>query len=109
VHALVMATGHDAVPQGRDQEVLVDIDLSILGATPARFDEYEQQVRAEYAWVPEFLFRRKRRAILGQFLARPRSTPPRRCASSSRRGRARTSPAPSRACASDNGPCNPPS
>jgi predicted metal-dependent HD superfamily phosphohydrolase len=71
VHALVMATRHDAVPQGRDQEVLVDIDLSILGATPARFDEYERQVRAEYAWVPEFLFRRKRRAILGQFMARP--------------------------------------
>jgi predicted metal-dependent HD superfamily phosphohydrolase len=71
VHALVMATRHDAVPQGRDQEVLVDIDLSILGAPPARFDEYERQVRAEYAWVPEFLFRRKRRAILGQFMARP--------------------------------------
>ena len=59
-----------AVPRGRDEEVLVDIDLSILGAAPGRFDEYERQVRAEYAWVPEFLFRRKRRQILDEFLAR---------------------------------------
>jgi predicted metal-dependent HD superfamily phosphohydrolase len=29
-------------------------------------------VREEYAWVPDFLFRRKRTAILKEFLARPR-------------------------------------
>jgi len=50
----------------------VDIDLSILGAAPDRFDEYERQARQEYAWVPEFLFRRKRKAILEGMLARPR-------------------------------------
>jgi predicted metal-dependent HD superfamily phosphohydrolase len=70
VHALVMATRHAAVPRVRDEAVLVDIDLSILGASPERFDEYERQVRAEYAWVPEFLFRRKRRKVLDEFLAR---------------------------------------
>ena len=48
VHALVMATRHDAVPEGRDAELLIDIDLSILGAERARFDEYERQVHAEY-------------------------------------------------------------
>src|SRR5205085_2474304 len=42
-----------------------------IGAPPARFDEYERQVRAEYTWGPEFLFRRKRRAILEAFMARP--------------------------------------
>src|SRR5690349_10108880 len=51
VHALIMATRHDALPQSVDGEVLVDIDLAILGAVPARFDEYERDVRAEYAWV----------------------------------------------------------
>lgn len=72
VHAHVMATRHKAVPRGTDAELLVDVDLSILGAGPERFDQYEQQVREEYAWVPDFLFRRERRAILKEFLARPR-------------------------------------
>jgi predicted metal-dependent HD superfamily phosphohydrolase len=72
VHALVLATRHQAVPRGLDAEILVDVDLSILGAAPERFDEYERQVREEYSWVPGFLFRRKRKAILRDFLARPR-------------------------------------
>ena len=71
VHGLVMATRHTAVPTGRDEQLLVDIDLSILGAQRARFDEYEQQIRKEYAYVPGFLFRRKRREILKGFLDRP--------------------------------------
>ena len=71
VHALILATRHTAVPAGRDEQLLVDIDLSILGAERARFDEYEQQIRREYAFVPGFLFRRKRREILQGFLARP--------------------------------------
>ena len=71
VHALVMATRHKAVPRGTDVELLVDIDLSILGAAPERFDQYERQVRKEYDWVPDFLYRRERRAILKEFLARP--------------------------------------
>ena len=72
VHDLVMATRHDALPATSDQCWLVDIDLSILGAAPTRFDEYERQVRDEYAAVPESLFRRKRAEVLAGFLARPR-------------------------------------
>jgi predicted metal-dependent HD superfamily phosphohydrolase len=71
VHDLVMATRHTAVPQGRDEQLLIDIDLSILGAERARFDEYEQQIRKEYSYVPGFLFRRKRKEILKGFLDRP--------------------------------------
>ena len=70
VHDLVMATCHDAVPTGADAALLVDIDLSILGAPPARFAEYEAQIRAEYAHVPPAVFEPRRRAILGHFLAR---------------------------------------
>lgn len=77
LHALVMATRHSALPVGGDEQLLVDIDLAILGAGPARFAEYEQQIREEYGHVPGWLFRRKRRAILHSFLERPRifSTP----------------------------------
>jgi predicted metal-dependent HD superfamily phosphohydrolase len=68
---LIMATRHAAVPQSNDAKVLVDVDLSILGTGPARFDEYERQVREEYSWVPGFLFNRERQKILQEFLARP--------------------------------------
>lgn len=71
VAGMILATRHDARPEPGDPALLVDIDLAILGAPPARFAEYERQVRAEYHWVPAPLFRRKRRQILRAFLARP--------------------------------------
>ena len=78
VAALIMATRHDAQPVGPDACVLVDVDLSILGAEPLRFDEYERDVRQEYGWVPTPVFRRERRKILRSFLERPQifQTPP---------------------------------
>ena len=71
VHALVMTTKHTAVPEGIDAQILVDVDLWILGAPPQRFDEYEVQVRDEYAWVPTALYRRERRRILSGLASRP--------------------------------------
>ena len=71
VRWLVMATEHEAVPEGMDARILVDIDLSILGAPEERFDEYEAQVREEYAWVPVPHYRRERRNVLRAFVARP--------------------------------------
>lgn len=70
VVALVMATRHAALPPSGDAQLLVDVDLAILGAAPERFAEYERQIREEYAWVPGWIFRRKRRAVLRQFLER---------------------------------------
>jgi predicted metal-dependent HD superfamily phosphohydrolase len=72
VFALVMATRHDAQPHSPDQEILLDVDLGILGTRAAVFDAYEQQIRAEYASVPEPQFRANRRRILQGFLARKR-------------------------------------
>jgi len=71
VSTLIMATQHAAVPQSEDANVLVDVDLAILGESAERFDEYEIQVREEYSWVPEFIFQRERKRILREFLARP--------------------------------------
>jgi predicted metal-dependent HD superfamily phosphohydrolase len=71
VRALIMATCHDAEPSDRDARLLVDIDLAILGADPARFAEYDAQVRDEYRWVPGWMYRRKRKEVLAGFLARP--------------------------------------
>jgi len=71
VHALVMATRHSVAPQTSDEQLLVDIDLAILGAPPQRFAEYEAQIRREYAHVPQDVFTAKRGEILAGFLARP--------------------------------------
>lgn len=66
----ILATRHAVLPEGRDQSLLVDIDLAILGAPRSRFEEYEVQVRAEYSWVPGFVYRSKRRDILAEFVVR---------------------------------------
>jgi predicted metal-dependent HD superfamily phosphohydrolase len=70
VQRRVLATRHTQPPSGPDENLLVDIDLAILGACEARFAEYERQIRAEYAAVPEAQFRERRLAILGSFLFR---------------------------------------
>lgn len=72
VAALVLATQHSAAPQEPDAQLVVDVDLAILGAAPLRFAEYQQQIRKEYAWVPEAVFASKRREVLQSFLQRPR-------------------------------------
>lgn len=72
VRDMILATRHAESPSTSDAALLLDIDLGILAADEARFDEYEREVRAEYAWVPGILFRRKRREILEGFLARGR-------------------------------------
>jgi predicted metal-dependent HD superfamily phosphohydrolase len=50
----------------------LDADLAILGSDPARYDAYARQIREEYAWVPEEVYRRERARILRAFLDRPR-------------------------------------
>jgi predicted metal-dependent HD superfamily phosphohydrolase len=70
INDLVMATRHSAAPVGTDAKLLVDIDLGILGAETDRFEEYELQVREEYGWVPELLYRSGRRKILIEFADR---------------------------------------
>jgi predicted metal-dependent HD superfamily phosphohydrolase len=71
IYDLILFTRHDAEPAGIDAQVLVDADLSILGAQPERFQEYEAQIRREYDWVPGMIFRPVRARILKEFLGRP--------------------------------------
>ncbi len=69
VRQIILVTCHDAQPGSADERLMVDIDLGMLGADAARFAQYDAQVAAEYAWVPRWLYRRKRRAVLQAFLA----------------------------------------
>lgn len=72
VHALIMATMHNAPSQSKDESILIDVDLSILGVSSQAYEAFEVAVRKEYKYVPGFLYRKKRAAVLQQFLGRTR-------------------------------------
>ena len=71
VHKLIMATLHNGDVNDNDQKLIVDIDLTILGAASEVYDEFEQNVRKEYKYVPSIIFRSKRKALLRSFLNNP--------------------------------------
>ena len=58
--------------EGHDTAIFLDLDLSILGASPEAFDAYEEGVRKEYGFVPEDAFKAGRAAILERSHARER-------------------------------------
>jgi predicted metal-dependent HD superfamily phosphohydrolase len=66
----ILATRHTMDVTDGDAEVLVDVDLSILGREADVFWRYEENIRKEYAWVPEASFRQRRVEILRGFLDR---------------------------------------
>jgi predicted metal-dependent HD superfamily phosphohydrolase len=71
---LVRATAHlsaEAVTD-RDDDVLLDADLAIFGASEERYLRYAADVRREYAFVPEDAYRAGRAAVLRHFQALPR-------------------------------------
>lgn len=70
VYEHILATRHTAAVPAGDAALVVDVDLSILGRTPAQYTRFEHNVRREYKWVPMPLFRRKRIEILRSFLDR---------------------------------------
>ncbi len=70
VRALIIATCHGVQPTDLAQQLMVDVDLAILGADPDRYREFELQVRAEYWWVPTALYRKQRLTILRTFVMR---------------------------------------
>jgi predicted metal-dependent HD superfamily phosphohydrolase len=72
----IIATQHgqgNAPPNDdADLALLLDLDLSILAATPTEYRAYAQAIRGEYATVPAELYRSGRRRVLKRFLARER-------------------------------------
>ena len=70
VRELILATCHAAPAEEHDARYVVDADLSILGAPVVEFDRYEEQVRREYAFVPEAEWQERRPRVLGGFLER---------------------------------------
>ena len=65
---ILLTAGHSVKPDDAIGARLVSIDLSILGASPERYDAYATAIRHEYSHVPEPLYRAGRAAILARFL-----------------------------------------
>jgi len=72
VERLILLTKHDRTPTNIDGQIIVDIDLSILGQSPEVFDRYEQAVRTEYSWVPDEEFWPRRWSFIIDMLSRKR-------------------------------------
>jgi predicted metal-dependent HD superfamily phosphohydrolase len=72
VASLILKTKTHDSGDDFDAEVLLDADLAILGASEPLYRDYAEQIRQEYAWVPEPEYRTGRRQILTKFLTRPR-------------------------------------
>jgi predicted metal-dependent HD superfamily phosphohydrolase len=75
-----LTAGHQVAPGDANGALLADADLSVLAAAPRDYDRYAAAVRAEYAHVPDEVFRTGRAAILRDLADRPalyRIVPPR--------------------------------
>src|SRR5205814_4664388 len=55
----------------RATDLIVDIDLSILGRDPLAFMDYEYSVEEEYAAIPTAAYRTARGQFLASLLAAP--------------------------------------
>ncbi|MEM6805837.1 MAG: hypothetical protein AAF696_30850, partial [Bacteroidota bacterium] len=71
VYLLIMSTqGHSPRIKGEENLLMLDLDLSILGAEKERYELYSKQIREEYYFYSEEDYRKGRCQVLGNFLDR---------------------------------------
>jgi predicted metal-dependent HD superfamily phosphohydrolase len=66
----IEATKH-VDPTSGDAGLVVDLDLTILGAPARDFEVFERQIRREYVHVPDAMYRLGRGHVLQRFASRP--------------------------------------
>lgn len=66
-----MTVTHDPAPGDHDAEVLSDADLAALALPAERYRDNTAAIRAEYAHVPDDVFRKGRRQVLLALLEGP--------------------------------------
>ena len=69
-HALILATRHKQTKGMRAEEIMCDIDISILGAQPEKYRSYAVNIRNEYGWVETEEYSEARARVLTNFLNR---------------------------------------
>ncbi len=71
IEGYILATREAGADLQGDAALVVDVDLAVLGRPAEAYARYAQAVRAEFRWVPGFLYRRGRRQVLERLLERP--------------------------------------
>jgi predicted metal-dependent HD superfamily phosphohydrolase len=72
VSALIRKTKTHDAGDDADAKVIIDADLAILGASESVYSNYCENIRHEYAWVPDVDYRQGRQRVLQSFLNRSR-------------------------------------
>ena len=76
VHKLILDTKYHVAPPVDDPcfydtALFLDLDMAIVGAEPAAYDEYASNIRREYIHVEAGLYCKARAAVLRTFLEKP--------------------------------------
>ena len=72
VERLILATkSHPLQNNTPDTDLLLDLDLEVLGAAPEVYQEYSSNIRKEYAIYPDLLYKPGRKKVLLHFLDMP--------------------------------------
>ena len=64
----IIATKHHQFNEDADTNYFTDADLSILGADSDAYTTYTKQIRKEYVYFPDLLYKPGRRKVLEHFL-----------------------------------------
>lgn len=66
--AQIEATKDHALSAHGDTNILLDLDLSILGKSRKEYDKYSAAIRKEYKIYPDFMYRKGRKKVLKHML-----------------------------------------
>lgn len=67
----ILATKQHLPTQENDLQWFLDFDLAILSSSPEIYEAYTQQIRQEYSFYPDFIYRVARKKVMTAFLERP--------------------------------------
>ncbi|MBE7170211.1 MAG: hypothetical protein INR73_06455 [Williamsia sp.] len=69
--AQIMATREHSLSGDNDTNLFTDADLAILGADTDRYNQYAKEIRREYRFYPDAIYKPGRQKVLQHFLAMP--------------------------------------
>jgi len=67
-----LTKSHRTTAEDANGAVMLDADLTILGAPPDEYDRYAAAIRMEYSWIEEAAYRTGRAKVLRGFVVRER-------------------------------------